>query len=95
MRLWCSIRGMSPWGEDGSEIIEGGGAKGLRVSAEARKPEDSHHSFNADLLCLSEHSFMQFFGDDFLRVLLLRFIFSYVVLKLHRAFKVRAWYLLF
>ena len=31
---------------------------------------------------------MQFFGDDFLRVLLLRFIFCYVALKLHRGFKV-------
>ena len=39
--------------------------------------------------CLfSDHGFMQFFGDDFLRVLLLRFIFCYVVLRLHRAFNV-------
>ena len=31
---------------------------------------------------------MQFFGDDFLRVLLLRYIFCFVVLRLHRGFKV-------
>lgn len=31
---------------------------------------------------------MQFFGDDFLRVLLLRFIFCHVVLSLHKFFKV-------
>ena len=37
---------------------------------------------------LSDHSFMQFFGDDFLRVLLLRYIFCFVVLRLHRGFKV-------
>lgn len=34
-----------------------------------------------------DHSFMQFFGDDFLRVLLLRFIFCYSTLRLHRVFK--------
>ena len=31
---------------------------------------------------------MQFFGDDFLRVLLLRYVFCYIVLYLHRGFKV-------
>lgn len=34
-----------------------------------------------------DHSFMQFFGDDFLRLLLLRFVFCYIVLILHRGFK--------
>ena len=48
---------------------------------------------------------MQFFGDDFLRVLLLRYIFCFVVLRLHRGFKVSpktcknmhawSWYLFF
>jgi len=39
-----------------------------------------------------DHSFMQFFGDDFLRVILLRFIFCYVVLRLHRGFKGPSYY---
>ncbi|ELU10092.1 hypothetical protein CAPTEDRAFT_93181 [Capitella teleta] len=39
-----------------------------------------------------DHSFVQFFGDDFLRVLLLRFIFCYIVLKLHRGFKGPSFY---
>ncbi|KAK2172852.1 hypothetical protein NP493_924g01018 [Ridgeia piscesae] len=39
-----------------------------------------------------DHCFMQFFGDDFLRVLLLRFIFCYVVLRLHRAFSGQQFY---
>ena len=33
---------------------------------------------------------MQFFGDDFLRLILLRFVFCYIVLILHRGFKVMA-----
>jgi len=33
-------------------------------------------------------SFVQFFGDDFLRVLLLRFVFCYITLRLHKAFRV-------
>ena len=37
---------------------------------------------------VADHSFMQFFGDDFLRILLLRYIFCFVVLRLHRGFKV-------
>ena len=39
-------------------------------------------------IIVSDHSFMQFFGDDFLRVLLLRYIFCFVVLRLHRGFEV-------
>lgn len=35
-----------------------------------------------------DHSYMQFFGDDFLRLLLLRFVFCYMVLILHKSFKV-------
>ena len=31
---------------------------------------------------------MQFIGDDFLRLLMLRFVFCYIVLILHRCFKV-------
>ncbi|CAN8020073.1 unnamed protein product [Ixodes persulcatus] len=34
-------------------------------------------------------AYLQFYGDDFLRLLMLRFIFCHVVLKLHRMFKVR------
>ena len=38
----------------------------------------------------ADHSYMQFFGDDFLRLILLRFVFCYIVLILHRGFKVMA-----
>ncbi|XP_054275634.1 protein SCAI-like isoform X1 [Macrosteles quadrilineatus] len=34
-------------------------------------------------------AYLQFFGDDFLRLLLLRFVFCHVVLHLHRSFKGR------
>ncbi|GAB6024608.1 hypothetical protein CHUAL_009752 [Chamberlinius hualienensis] len=34
-----------------------------------------------------DHAFVHFLGDDFLRLLLLRFVFCYVVLKMHRSFK--------
>ena len=34
-----------------------------------------------------ESSYLPFLGDDFLRLLLLRFIFCCVALRLHRAFK--------
>nr|CAB3265882.1 protein SCAI [Phallusia mammillata] len=34
-----------------------------------------------------DHSFLQFFGDDFLRLILLRFAFCFCTLKLHRAYK--------
>nr|XP_045596796.1 protein SCAI-like isoform X3 [Procambarus clarkii] len=37
-------------------------------------------------------SFLQFFGDDFLRLLTLRFIFCSTVLRAHRAFKGRQFY---
>lgn len=40
------------------------------------------------LWCL-EPSYLQFFGDDFLRLLLLRYVFCDVVLHLHRGFKGR------
>lgn len=36
-----------------------------------------------------EPSYLQFFGDDFLRLVLLRYVFCDVVLHLHRAFKSR------
>lgn len=36
---------------------------------------------------VADHTFMQFFGDDFLRVLLLRHVFCYAVLRLHRGFR--------
>ncbi|KAK7491648.1 hypothetical protein BaRGS_00017101 [Batillaria attramentaria] len=39
-----------------------------------------------------DHSYMQFFGDDFLRLLLLRFVFCYIVLILHRGFKGPSFY---
>jgi len=48
-------------------------------------------SFDVDLaVCLScvDLSFVQFFGDDFLRILLLRYVFCYVTLRLHKAFRV-------
>lgn len=36
-----------------------------------------------------EPSYLQFFGDDFLRLLLLRYVFCDVVLHLHRGFRGR------
>ncbi|KAL3871080.1 hypothetical protein ACJMK2_039100 [Sinanodonta woodiana] len=39
-----------------------------------------------------DHSFMQFIGDDFLRLLMLRFVFCYIVLILHRGFKGPSFY---
>lgn len=39
-------------------------------------------------LC-SDSSYVQFFGDDFLRTLILRFVFCDVVLRIHRAFRGR------
>ncbi|XP_070182651.1 protein SCAI-like isoform X2 [Littorina saxatilis] len=39
-----------------------------------------------------DHSYMQFFGDDFLRLILLRFVFCYIVLILHRSFKGPSYY---
>ena len=36
----------------------------------------------------SDTSYLQFFGDDFLRLLTLRFVFCSMVLRAHRAFKV-------
>jgi hypothetical protein len=32
-------------------------------------------------------SFVQFFGDDFLRILLLRYVFCYMTLRMHKAFR--------
>ncbi|XP_069121235.1 protein SCAI-like isoform X2 [Argopecten irradians] len=34
-----------------------------------------------------DHSYLQFIGDDFLRLLMFRFVFCYIVLILHRGFK--------
>jgi len=48
-------------------------------------------SFETDSVICSlsvDLSFVQFFGDDFLRVLLLRYVFCYVTLRLHKAFRV-------
>ncbi|XP_064616454.1 protein SCAI-like isoform X2 [Liolophura sinensis] len=39
-----------------------------------------------------DHAFMQFFGDDFLRLLLLRFVLCYCVLINHRGFKGTVYY---
>ncbi|XP_066997063.1 protein SCAI isoform X2 [Anabrus simplex] len=39
--------------------------------------------------CRIDSSYLQFFGDDFLRLLLLRYVFCDVVLHLHRSFKSR------
>ncbi|XP_049829971.1 protein SCAI isoform X2 [Schistocerca gregaria] len=39
--------------------------------------------------CRIDSAYLQFFGDDFLRLLLLRYIFCDVVLHLHRSFKGR------
>lgn len=38
---------------------------------------------------LLDSSYVQFFGDDFLRTLILRFVFCDVVLRIHRAFRGR------
>ncbi|XP_064457446.1 protein SCAI-like isoform X1 [Ornithodoros turicata] len=34
-------------------------------------------------------AYLQFYGDDFLRLLMLRFVFCHIVLKLHRMFKMK------
>ncbi|XP_060600178.1 protein SCAI-like [Ruditapes philippinarum] len=39
-----------------------------------------------------DHAYMQFIGDDFLRLLMLRFVFCYIVLILHRGFKGPSFY---
>ncbi|GFN94002.1 protein scai-like [Plakobranchus ocellatus] len=39
-----------------------------------------------------DHAYVQFLGDDFLRLLLLRFVFCYIVLILHRGFKGPSYY---
>lgn len=44
---------------------------------------------NKLLNSFSETSVLQFFGDDFLRLLLLRYVFCDVVLHLHRSFRGR------
>jgi hypothetical protein len=36
-----------------------------------------------------DSSYVQFFGDDFLRTLILRFVFCDVVMRLHRSFRGR------
>lgn len=36
---------------------------------------------------IPDHSYIQFYGDDFLRLLMLRFCFCCVVLRLHRSFR--------
>uniref|UniRef100_F6YDK0 Protein SCAI n=1 Tax=Ciona intestinalis TaxID=7719 RepID=F6YDK0_CIOIN len=43
-------------------------------------------SFSVFFIC-SDHSFLQFFGDEFIRLILLRFAFCYCTLRLHRAYK--------
>lgn len=48
-----------------------------------------HHSHSKILyLASTDHAYVQFLGDDFLRLLLLRYVFCYIVLILHRGFKV-------
>lgn len=46
------------------------------------------------IIIISDVSYIQFFGDDFLRLLLLRYVFCHVVLRHHRAFNVSLiyWY---
>ncbi|BFZ05585.1 hypothetical protein BsWGS_08624 [Bradybaena similaris] len=39
-----------------------------------------------------DHAYVQFLGDDFLRLLLLRFVFCYIVLILHKGFKGPSYY---
>ena len=46
-------------------------------------------SQNNKALLFSDASYLNFLGDDFLRLLLCRYIFCDVVLRIHRAFKVR------
>lgn len=41
------------------------------------------------LILSTDSSYVQFFGDDFLRTLILRFVFCDVVLRLHRGFRGR------
>ncbi|CAC5362133.1 unnamed protein product [Mytilus coruscus] len=39
-----------------------------------------------------DHAYIQFLGDDFLRLIMLRFVFCYIVLILHRGFKGPSYY---
>ena len=45
--------------------------------------------FRQMLFCfVSDSAFIHFFGDDFLRLLILRYVFCNITFRLHRAFKV-------
>lgn len=44
------------------------------------------------VLVLTDQAFLQFFGDEFLRLLLIRFVFCSASLRLHKLFRVRSYY---
>ena len=41
------------------------------------------------IACVADHAYKQFYGDEFLRLLILRFVFCFITLRYHRGFKVR------
>lgn len=43
----------------------------------------------SEFLISTDASYVQFFGDDFLRTLILRFVFCDVTMRLHRSFRGR------
>ncbi|XP_033108155.1 protein SCAI-like [Anneissia japonica] len=50
---------------------------------------------SANLLCKSrgiDHVYMQFYGDEFLRLFILRYVFCYATLRYHRGFKDESFY---
>lgn len=45
------------------------------------------HTFSVD--CLPDQAYLQFYGDEFLRLLMIRFVFCCTTLRLHKLFRVR------
>lgn len=45
-------------------------------------------------LSSTDQAFLQFFGDEFLRLLLIRFVFCSATLRLHKVFRVRPYFCL-
>lgn len=60
-------------------------AKKLKLNRGVPLLGQALHAF----IVILESSYLQFFGDDFLRLLLLRYVFCDVVLHLHRGFRSR------
>lgn len=60
----------------------------IRTGECARSGRRSLRLLTGVCIFVSDPGYIQFFGDDFLRLLILRYIFCHVVLHLHRGFKV-------